>query len=302
MKGSSKLVSLYYYNLIMIKDPNFKDKKSYSIYNNYLSEKQQVKIFNSLNFEDRIKLLDNCKISVRNLAFSQLSVEEKIDILFKVEYKDELLFTQTDNNLVLKMIEKVESFEEKLEIIKKSFKSPLFALKALELIPDSSERNDAINFILFKNEKAKISINELKDEKLISNIFLYNKVYGSVTHKQCEISFERDLNEFNDNVNRKIVVTESSSYVNLDETENTLLTEMKKNNFDVQKNVNPAILDKRYISTLGVDIVNVIACDRELQRQILSLNEKKYEIFCKMFNWYQEKYNLLDWKKLFYEL
>lgn len=67
---------------------------------------------------------------------------------------------------------------------------------------------------------------------------------------------------------------------------------------DMLETINYMILDKKYIDTLGIDIIAGIAMSNGPQKQILSLDDKKYEIFYKCLNSYLYETKTEDWRPM----
>ncbi len=72
----------------------------------------------------------------------------------------------------------------------------------------------------------------------------------------------------------------------IDEEQAKILKEMYSKNNKVIEHIDFKLLDSKYIDTLGIDKVNQISCYPEVQQEILSLDEKRYQLFQKCLNNY----------------
>ena len=84
----------------------------------------------------------------------------------------------------------------------------------------------------------------------------------------------------------------------LDRKKNMLL-EMYSKNDEVLTNININLLDDRYVKRLGIDKINRISIIPNVQRKLLRLDEKEFEIIMQILDNYIEKSQSDDWEEIF---
>lgn len=73
-------------------------------------------------------------------------------------------------------------------------------------------------------------------------------------------------------------------------------------NTDAGKDIDFKLLDSKYVDTLGLDKIKVIASFKEIQDEIFTLDEKQYEAFYRVIDNYVENTNNLDWAQVAYQI
>lgn len=77
-----------------------------------------------------------------------------------------------------------------------------------------------------------------------------------------------------------------------------LLKKLYRENSEVIYNIDISILNEKYIYTLGKEKINVISCYPKFQNQILSLDDKKYQIFSNCLNYYLANNETDNWEEI----
>ena len=83
--------------------------------------------------------------------------------------------------------------------------------------------------------------------------------------------------------------------VNFDNNKSEILKRMYMRNNDVVANIKDELLDEQYISTLGEDKINFIACFEGIQDKILQMDDVSLKIFCGCIDNYEQNSGYEDW-------
>ena len=97
-------------------------------------------------------------------------------------------------------------------------------------------------------------------------------------------------------------VLEELNKLDLDGEKNEVLKRLYKKNNEVLSNIDLRILDKKYLETIGEDKINQISCYPEIQKAILGLSEKEYNIFARCLNTYLSDFETDEWTTIAYDL
>ena len=290
------------YVLLSLKD----DNKKFELYeqykeelNDYINYKDIV--ISSNNNELKLQLLDKIKYNSSSNTFYKtiLSMDDE-ETLMKLWDKIDL----EDRGII---IYKVKDLEKKVELIKRLNKElednnktttiedldkiiyelPIDFIKSL-IIECPNIKIDAIELgkIITKvnDDNWTIEVFSIRNNKHLSrHIRFHNLLSSNMIINNIDLFLEAE------NVNDKEIIKK-------------YMEELYIKNNDIVYTIDWRILDNKYVNTLGLDKINVIASFRELTDLVLKLDDCDYEAFYRTLNYYIEKNGDVDWQYAAYQI
>lgn len=282
-------------------------------YLKYFSEKSKIaKILISIqNDETKLRLLyfyksigKEFKTNIENQIVASLK-----DDKYKIEYLDaneeksfDVIVSLKDDNNKLKYYNSMDVNEQinliaslKDNNIKCNFLPILSKLNVslteiIETINDDNLILYSFNYIK-NNREIIIGLKNLKDKNnilkalpIIKNSYVYRYI-----RKNKLISNEEIIN----NIDLFLSVECEKTIEPKEKKE--IIKKLYNTNNDIVNTLNFKLLEDKYIRNLGLETINIIGSFDELQEKLLNLNDKQYEVFYKIINYYINK-KTVDWR------
>lgn len=215
---------------------------------------------------------------IENYKESEVGKNPKFQELKEIYKKAKKGQTTRDDNKKIEIIDSIDNENLKVEIIK--------------TLNDSDKIIEYINKIEKENLKLQI-VEAIKDNEKKVDVLqkLELKQLKKFRNNSEDISFIKDNVEIfikNEGFEGKV-------------SQEVIEGLYEKNN-QVVKNIDFRILNPKYIELLGEDKINLISCYKDIQEEVLGLDDKQCYIFSKCIDSYMEKMQTDEWTVLGQEI
>ena len=295
----------------------------------------RMKIVESLSNSEKLDLIKECDVeedyyfikdvtelmddNTKMQAISSIKEPELCDEIvkkiedeeFKIQYikniddnrKLKISETLLTDDKKLQVIDLINDDSTKKELIKSIDSKKIEAIKKLDIderknafeVLSDDERIEALNELDNLSFKEKFElINGIEDQDKKTDVLLDTKYLLKEDKEEILTTIPIDkIGEVSDNVVGFDI--EDTHFSNE-------LSRMYEKNNEVLENINPKMLDSKYLDTLGEDKINLISCDKRVQSDVLELNDKELKIFSKLLNDNIEENKTDEWTGLAYNL
>ena len=255
------------------------------LFDKQCSNEENHSMFHHLSNKQKLALLKKMNPTNRERIFNECSFFEKEEIIEQAKEDEKSIFINYTKDL-----------DDRMLLISK-VSSAKIALRCLYEYPEGTSRDTLIRNLLHLFRDGVIKIEDIKDERLLTDIIIASKQTAGYSDL---LVYDDAL--IKDPVNQARIAQVTSKKWDYLRANSEILDEMEKSNKGIRRTINVALLSERYISTLGIDKINVIGCDKEYQEKLLHLNENEYRVFCTMLDFYQSYYKTEDWKTIVADL
>lgn len=291
-------IDLIYQILTSINDDNSKIRL-YEKYKNKLEE-------NDITLEDILPTMNDDNIKIEYIQNNSLTRSKLKKIIHSLQ-KEEAYLTIW-NNVDIKT----------KEIIIYNIKDKNTQLKYLKLLNnEAKENNITINSNILQTIIEELPIKSIKElikdcqnikfdiSEIIKNInddnFSIELIKKFGNKKTCIIIRNNQLLH-SDTILRNIDLFLEKEEVQEKDKIKNYIYEMYKTNNDIVHTINWKLLENKYVETLGLDKINILGSFPEISKDLISLNDKEFEVFYKCLNHYVSKNNEFDWNNAVYQM
>lgn len=251
------------------------------------------------NKRDIIRTLSNDNIKIE-MAKKHLTNGSAIcDVALTLEHdssKIEIMKSLTEWWQIFYVAKTLEDPDKKIEILKnapshwKKKKGEINIEYLVKTLP-REKMIEALKYI--ENYKCLVKIAKIiQDDEVIKTLMRDFFDWRSIAHLASTIH-EPDY-----------LINHMDEYLNLDafgerknDVKEIILRMYSKNN-ELLQNLNPQLLEPKYIELLGEEKINLISCYEEMQEKLVNLSEKQLELFVKCIDRYCEKNHTAEWQVL----